>query len=115
MQDSRDAFEDARLDRYLARRGELVGVTTHTVGTGETAWQIAKDHGALPLWVLASFNRGQDLDRLRIGQEINLPMLGDDQAMDDEPLVAAEPAGDSAAAPAEGPVPASETGNSTIP
>ncbi|GEM_PF-2006355 len=90
MQDSRDNFEDVRLDRYLARRGTLVGVTTHTVGTGETAWQIGRDHGELPLWVLASFNRDRNLDRLRIGQELNLPMLGDTVAMDDEPLIEGE-------------------------
>ncbi len=86
MQSARDDFEDARLDRYLARRGGLLGVTSHTVGTGETAWQVARDHGELPLWVLASFNRGENLDVLRIGQELSLPMLGDSVAMDDEPL-----------------------------
>jgi LysM repeat protein len=85
MQDARERFEDTRLDRYLERRGSLVGVTTHTVGTGETAWQIGREHGELPLWVVASFNRGQDLDRLRIGQELSLPMLGDTVAWDDEP------------------------------
>ena len=86
MQSSRDEFEDVRLDRYLTRRGGLLGVTAHTVGTGETAWQVARDHGELPLWVLASFNRGENLDVLRIGQEISLPLLGDSVAMDDEPL-----------------------------
>lgn len=86
MQDTRDRFEDARLDRYLTRRGTLVGVTTHTVGTGETAWQIAREHGELPLWVVASFNRGRNLDRLRIGDELNLPMLGDTVVMDDAPF-----------------------------
>ncbi len=86
MQDARERSEDARLDRFLSRRGSLVGVTSHTVGTGETAWQIAREHGTLPLWVLASFNRGVNLDRLKIGQDLNLPMLGDSVVSHDEVL-----------------------------
>lgn len=115
MQDARDRFEDARLDRYLTRRGTLVGVTSHTVGTGETAWQIGREHGELPLWVLASFNRDLNLDRLRIGQEINLPMLGDTVAMDDEPLEDAESVAEVVSEPVEGPANPAEGDNSTKP
>ena len=46
------------------------------VGTGETAWNIARS-GDMPLWVLAWFNQDKDLDRLSIGDELYLPVLGD--------------------------------------
>jgi len=73
----RQAFTDAKLERYMARRGGLVGVDEHRVRTGDTASALADEIAEIPLWVLAEFNRGQDLDRLSIGQRVNLPVLGD--------------------------------------
>ncbi len=79
----RDAFLKGRLDRYAARRGGLVGVSEHRVRTGETGWGIAAEAGVAP-WVLAAFNRDRDLDRLRIGEVLLVPVYAD------EPLAAGE-------------------------
>lgn len=69
--------EDARLQRYIAGRGSILGVMSREVRTGETAWGIAMDEGAHPLWVVAMFNPTLDLDRLAIGEPLVLPVLGD--------------------------------------
>ncbi len=77
LERSRTSYQDARLERYLGKRGGLVGVDGHRVGTGETAWGIARAYGELPMWVVSAFNSSVDLDRLRIGDVIHLPVLGD--------------------------------------
>jgi len=74
---ARNGATDRRLERYLSRRGGLVGVDEHRVRTGETAWGIAHDQAGIPTWVLAAFNRGEDLDRLSIGERLRVPVLGD--------------------------------------
>lgn len=77
LQESRDAALDRRLERYLRGRGGLAGVDTHRVRTGETAWSIARDRHGLPTWVLAAYNPDVDLDRLRIGDSLQVPVLAD--------------------------------------
>lgn len=77
LERARERFAQTRWDRYLSRRGGLVGVITHQVETGETAWEIARFQARIPLWVLAAYNRDVDLDHLRIGEELVLPVLGD--------------------------------------
>lgn len=76
FEDSRQAWQTARLDRYMARRGGLVGLDTYVVRTGDVAWKLA-DANDLPMWVFTAFNREADLDRLRIGDRLTLPVLGD--------------------------------------
>lgn len=72
----RTDFHDSRMQRFVDGRGGLVKVHAHQVGTGETAWGIARS-GDMPLWVLSWFNQDADLDRLSIGDELYLPVLGD--------------------------------------
>ena len=74
---NRQAFVDAKLERYMERRGGLVGVREHRVRTGDTAWGLASNEAEIPMWVLAEFNRDSDLERLSIGERISLPVLGD--------------------------------------
>lgn len=74
---AREAATDLRLDRYVARRGGLVGTETHIVRTGETAWGIAHDRAGVPTWVLARFNPEVDLERLGIGDTLAVPVLAD--------------------------------------
>jgi len=76
FESKRNQFEDRRLDRWLDRHGGLLAVTPVSVGTGETVSSMAKDNGSLPIWVVAAFNRGRDLDRLGIGDEVYVPVVG---------------------------------------
>ena len=80
---AREVFAADRLDRYLTGRGGLLGVTPYAVHTGETAWEIARDQAGIPTWVLSEFNRGVDLNRLRIGERLQLPVLGDTVAVEE--------------------------------
>lgn len=73
----RDQALADRLERYLRARGGVAGVRTHRVRTGETAWGIAKDGADVPTWVLAAYNPDLDLDRLRIGDSLQVPVLAE--------------------------------------
>lgn len=73
----RQVWSDARLTRYLDKRGGLAGVVEHRVRTGDTAWDLASQEADVPMWVLASFNEGSDLEHLRIGDTVTLPVLAD--------------------------------------
>lgn len=72
----RESHLDERLFRFFEVRGGMVGVSSRVVATGDTAWGIAKEEG-VPLWVVAGLNRGRSLDRLSVGDELYLPLLGD--------------------------------------
>ena len=72
----RDEHHTRRLEGYLSGRGGALGSEFRSVRTGESAWRIAKNEG-MPIWVLASYNPSVDLDELRPGQQLMLPVLSD--------------------------------------
>ncbi|MEO0600284.1 MAG: LysM domain-containing protein [Myxococcota bacterium] len=74
---ARDAHHALRVDRYLERRGGLVDHATYTVRTGDTAWHVASRNGRLPVWLIEEFNPTLDLDALRPGQALTLPVTAD--------------------------------------
>ena len=73
----RDAHHVRRAEGWLLSRGGSVGVTFHTVTSGESAWSIAHDNGDLPVWLIETYNPAVDLERLRPGQELMLPEFPD--------------------------------------
>ncbi len=73
----RSRFAERRRDKYLKRRGGLVEVRDHRVRTGETLWGLARANGRIPMWLLASFNEGRDLDEVGIGDTVRIPVVGD--------------------------------------
>ena len=77
MLETRQAFAQARLERYLERRGGLMAVEEHRVRTGETAWAIARDQHGIPTWVLSAYNPDTNLERLGIGERLLVPVLSD--------------------------------------
>jgi hypothetical protein len=74
---AREDVLEARLERYLERRGGLYTVEGHAMRSGETVWGLAKANGQLPMWVVSAFNQDLNLDRLGIGDFITLPVLAD--------------------------------------
>ncbi len=76
VEQKRVADAEAKLARYIATRGGLAGIAAHEVRTGETGWHIAKREAKVPLWVLSAFNTKVDLDALRAGDTIYLPVMG---------------------------------------
>lgn len=80
----RDAHHVRRAEGWLAARGGSVGDEFYRVKTGDTAWTIARDHGNIPVWVVETYNPAADLDSLRPGQELMLPVVADTLAANDE-------------------------------
>ena len=74
---ARDAHHRVRAEGYLNHRGGAVGTDFYTVRTGDTAWSIAASHSDIPVWLVETFNPSLDLDALRPGQEVMLPILAD--------------------------------------
>lgn len=75
--EARENALDARVDRYLERRGGLYTVESYAMRQGDTAWGIAQEKGEIPLWVLSAFNQDVELDLLSIGDSITLPVVED--------------------------------------
>jgi hypothetical protein len=73
----REAHATQRVEGYLASRGGSVGSEFVPVRTGDTAWDIAQRQQGIPVWLLEAYNPSVDLDRLRPGQELMVPVLGD--------------------------------------
>jgi nucleoid-associated protein YgaU len=72
----REAHRVRRVEGYVGSRGGSEGIGFHTVRSGETAWSIARDHQRIPVWLLEAYNPSVDLDGLRPGQELRVPLLG---------------------------------------
>ena len=75
--EARDQALDARVDRYIDRRGGLYTVESHAIRQGETAWGVGQKKGEIPLWVLAAFNQDVELSALSIGDLLSVPVLED--------------------------------------
>ena len=73
----RDAWLAGKVERYLSRRGGVVGLADRRVGTGDTAWSIAREQGRVPMWIVEYYNPDVDLDRLGIGDPLTLPVFAD--------------------------------------
>ena len=68
---------ERRKTRYLARRGGLVEVKAYRIRTGDTVWGVARRSGRLPMWLVKLYNPKVNLNRVKIGQSLQLPVLGD--------------------------------------
>lgn len=69
----RHAFAQGRVDRFLKKKGGLVEIQPRKIRRGDRATKIARKHG-LPLWVLMHYNPDVNLDRLAIGDSIQVPI-----------------------------------------
>ncbi len=72
----RDAHHRTRAERYLASRG-ADETEFYSVKTGDSAWTIANDRHGMPVWLLESLNPSANLDRLRPGDELLVPVFTD--------------------------------------
>lgn len=73
----REEHATRRVERYLASRGGSVSDEVYRVRTGDSAWGIASKRGGLPVWLVGSYNPEIDLENLRPGDELTLPVLAD--------------------------------------
>jgi hypothetical protein len=77
VEEARDAHHRRRAHGYLASRGGAQGTDFYTVRTGDTAWTVANDEIGVPVWLLETYNPSVDLDRLRPGQRLMVPVIAD--------------------------------------
>lgn len=56
------------------------GVRVHTVKRGQSIWYLTNRHYDLPLWLLAKYNPGLNLQDLHIGDQINIPLVVENSA-----------------------------------
>ncbi len=96
---SRDAHHADRVERFLSRRGGVVDHATYTVRTGDTAWHVARQNGDVPVWIVEALNPTVDLDDLRPGQRLTLPVTADMVPSDDAVAESDLPAADGGEAP----------------
>ncbi|MEZ4237692.1 MAG: LysM domain-containing protein [Myxococcota bacterium] len=72
---ARDDHRFRRAEGWLAAHGGEVGTEFYQVRTGDSAWTIAREHGQMPVWVIESYNPSLDLEALRPGQQLMLPLV----------------------------------------
>ena len=75
--DRREAHREARVEGYVASRGGAIGTSFVAVRTGDTATSIARENQDVPVWLIEAYNPEVDLDHLRPGQELMVPVLAD--------------------------------------
>jgi LysM repeat protein len=76
VESRRDAHHQTRANSYLDARGAS-GTAFYRVRTGDSAWSVAQQHQSMPVWLLESLNPSADLERLRPGQELLVPVFAD--------------------------------------
>lgn len=72
--DGRDKYRLER-EREFLQRFEVERLEAHTVAKGDNVWKIANKHGEVPVWVLKRFNRNVDLEHLKLGDVVLVPVL----------------------------------------
>lgn len=85
----RDSHHQTRASSYLASRGAS-NTDFYTVKTGDTAWTIARTFEGMPVWLLESLNPSADLELLRPGQQLLVPVFNDVTVSVDEPNIEIE-------------------------
>jgi membrane-bound lytic murein transglycosylase D len=53
----------------------VVGTERHTVRSGESLWVLTQKRRNLPVWLLRQYNPDVNLEELRPGTELTLPLL----------------------------------------
>ncbi len=77
VESRRTAHHHRRAEGYLESRGGSVGTDFYRVQTGDSAWTIAQNQLGIPVWLLETYNPAVDLEQLRPGQELMVPVVAD--------------------------------------
>jgi LysM repeat protein len=84
LSSKRDRATKHRSSRYIKRRGGVVETRAYRMRTGETVSKVARKNGRIPLWLVKSYNPKLNLNKVRIGQSITLPIMGDTQSKEEQ-------------------------------
>ena len=55
----------------------ITGVTEHTIQRGESIWIIALRKYKVPFWLFRQYNPGVDVENVRPGTKVQIPVLVD--------------------------------------
>ena len=62
-----DFFENYQVEKVVARK----------LKRGETLWEICNNVYSIPFWLLSNYNPEKDINKISIGESINIPILTD--------------------------------------
>ncbi len=77
------AFTESRTEHFNQQekgffsRFEVVKLDRYTVKRGDNIWKISKGHDGVPVWVLEKFNSNLNLAKLKVGEELLIPVLNE--------------------------------------
>ncbi len=76
FEERRIAYHRAQQDAFF-RQHMITGVTEHTIRRGESVWIIALRRYKVPFWLFRQYNPGVDVDNVRPGTTLQIPVLVD--------------------------------------
>ena len=74
-------FEDRRVAYHLSVRKSfydthrIEGSKIHEVRRGETLWAVVNHRFDVPFWLVAAYNGFRDLNRVRPGEKVHIPIV----------------------------------------
>jgi membrane-bound lytic murein transglycosylase D len=78
-----EEFERKRQEYHKAIQEDFFGnyqvekVVTRKLKKGETLWEICNEVYSIPFWLLSNYNPDKDINRISIGESMNIPILTD--------------------------------------
>jgi membrane-bound lytic murein transglycosylase D len=76
FEERRIAYHRAQQDSFF-RQHVITGATEHTIKRGESIWIIALRQYDVPLWLFRQYNPTLDLQNVRPGTRVQIPLLTD--------------------------------------
>jgi membrane-bound lytic murein transglycosylase D len=76
-----EVFEQRRLQYHLTLQEEFFnafevsGTTTHSLGRGETLWELSRQRYEIPMWLLVQYNPDLDFGSLAPGTVLVIPVV----------------------------------------
>ena len=64
------ALEEDFYNQYQVKGGKV-----RRIKYGETLWSICNNEEEIPLWLFKKYNRGIDIEKIRINTKIRLPII----------------------------------------
>ena len=80
-EDSLERFKARRLEYHMAleedfySQYQVAGVKVRRVKYGENLWSICNGEGEIPLWLFKKYNKGIDIEKIRINTKIGVPII----------------------------------------
>jgi peptidoglycan lytic transglycosylase D len=78
-----EEFEAKRQEYHKAIQEDFFGnyqvekVVTRKLKRGETLWEICNNVYSIPFWLLSNYNPDKDINKILVGESINIPILTD--------------------------------------